>query len=54
VENVRTASWMNHQSAVIIDVQRQPGANVIATVDAIKAALPALTAQLPADIKVTC
>jgi multidrug efflux pump len=45
VENVRTASWMNHQSAVIIDVQRQPGANVIATVDAIKAALPALSAD---------
>jgi multidrug efflux pump len=43
---------MNKQSAVIIDVQRQPGANVIATVDAIKAALPDLTAQLPADVKV--
>ena len=53
VENVRTASWMNRQSAVIIDVQRQPGANVIATVDAIKQALPGLTAQLPADVKVT-
>jgi len=52
VENTRTASWMNRQSAVIIDVQRQPGANVIATVDAIKAALPDLTAQLPADVKV--
>ncbi|WDF73187.1 efflux RND transporter permease subunit [Novosphingobium sp. KACC 22771] len=52
VENTRTASWMNKQSAVIIDVQRQPGANVIATVDAIKAALPDLTAQLPADVKV--
>jgi multidrug efflux pump len=47
VENVRTASWMNHQSAVIIDVQRQPGANVIATVDAIKAALPALRRSCP-------
>ncbi|MBB3955332.1 efflux RND transporter permease subunit [Novosphingobium sediminicola] len=52
VENTRTASWMNKQSAVIIDVQRQPGANVIATVDAIKAALPDLTAQLPGDVKV--
>jgi multidrug efflux pump len=53
VENVRTGSWMNQQPAVIIDVQRQPGANVIATVDAIKAALPDLQAQLPADVEAT-
>ena len=53
VENTRTGSWMNQQPAVIIDVQRQPGANVIATVDAIKAALPDLQAQLPADVKAT-
>jgi multidrug efflux pump len=53
VENVRTGSWMNSQPAVIIDVQRQPGANVIATVDAIKASLPDLQAQLPADVKAT-
>jgi multidrug efflux pump len=53
VENVRTASWMNRQPAVIIDVQRQPGANVIATVAAIKTALPDLQSQLPADVKVT-
>jgi multidrug efflux pump len=39
--------------AVIIDVQRQPGANVIQTVDSIKADLPGLEAQLPADVKVT-
>ncbi|EIZ78657.1 RND transporter, HAE1/HME family, permease protein [Novosphingobium sp. Rr 2-17] len=53
VENTRTGAWMNQQPAVIIDVQRQPGANVIGTVDGIKASLPALTAQLPADVKVT-
>ena len=53
VENVRTGSWMNRQPAVIIDVQRQPGANVIATVDAIKAALPDLQAQLPGDVQAT-
>ncbi len=53
VENVRTGSWMNGQPAVIIDVQRQPGANVIATVDAIKNALPDLQAQLPADVRTT-
>ncbi len=52
-ENVRLGSWMNGQPAVVIDVQRQPGANVIGTVDAIKAALPDLEAQLPADVHVT-
>lgn len=52
-ENIRVGSWMNHQPAVIIDVQRQPGANVIATVDRIKADLPGLEAQLPADVKVS-
>lgn len=52
-ENIRTASWMNSTPAVIIDVQRQPGANVIATVDHIKADLPGLEAQLPPDVKVT-
>ncbi|WP_294239413.1 efflux RND transporter permease subunit [uncultured Sphingomonas sp.] len=52
-ENVRLGSWMNGKPAVIIDVQRQPGANVIGTVDAIKAALPDLEAQLPADVHVT-
>jgi len=52
-ENVRTASWMDRTPAVIIDVQRQPGANVIQTVDSIKADLPGLEKQLPADVKVT-
>ena len=56
-ENVRTGSWMNTASsggpAVIVDVQRQPGANVIATVNKIKADLPGLEAQLPADVHVT-
>ena len=52
-ENVRTGSWMNASPAVIVDVQRQPGANVIATVNKIKADLPGLEAQLPADVHVT-
>ncbi|WP_210417600.1 efflux RND transporter permease subunit [Novosphingobium sp. EMRT-2] len=52
-ENVRLGSWMNGSPAVVIDVQRQPGANVIGTVDAIKTALPELEAQLPADVHVT-
>ncbi|WP_159983187.1 MULTISPECIES: efflux RND transporter permease subunit [unclassified Novosphingobium] len=52
-ENVRLGAWMNGAQAVVIDVRRQPGANVIGTVDAIKAALPDLEAQLPADVHVT-
>jgi len=52
-ENVRLGSWMNGAPAVVIDVQRQPGANVIGTVDTIKASLPALEAQLPSDVHVT-
>ena len=52
-ENTRIASWMNGEPAVVLDVQRQPGANVIGTVDAIKASLPELEAQLPADVHVT-
>ncbi|WP_395337251.1 efflux RND transporter permease subunit [Novosphingobium sp. BL-8H] len=52
-ENVRLGAWMNGSPAVVIDVRRQPGANVIGTVDAIKAALPDLEVQLPADVHVT-
>lgn len=52
-ENTRIGAWMNRTPAIIVDVQRQPGANVIGTVDAIHAALPALEAQLPADVKMT-
>ncbi|EED40082.1 RND transporter, HAE1/HME family, permease protein [Stenotrophomonas sp. SKA14] len=52
-ENTRLRSWMNREPAIILDVQRQPGANVIATVDAIRQALPGLEAQLPADVHVT-
>ena len=52
-ENNRLASWMNDQPAVIISVQRQPGANVIAVVDAIKNALPAMVQALPAGADVT-
>jgi multidrug efflux pump len=52
-ENERVAAWMNKTAAIILDVQRQPGANVIATVDAIKAALPDLGETLPADVHMT-
>jgi multidrug efflux pump len=52
-ENTRIGAWMNRTPAIVVEVQRQPGANVIGTVDAIKAALPGLERQLPADIHVT-
>jgi multidrug efflux pump len=52
-ENTRLGAWMNHTPAIVVDVQRQPGANVIGTVDMIKAALPQLEAALPADVHVT-
>src|SRR5574343_1103275 len=55
-ENVELGAWSGNahglQQAIILNVQRQPGANVIATVDAIKARLPELQAGLPAAMKV--
>ncbi|MFW9610611.1 MAG: MdtB/MuxB family multidrug efflux RND transporter permease subunit [Fluviibacter sp.] len=47
-ENTFLAAWMDRQPAVIVNVQRQPGANVIEVVDRIKALLPQLQASLPA------
>ncbi|MEY4591682.1 MAG: hypothetical protein RIR18_577, partial [Pseudomonadota bacterium] len=52
-ENNRLAAWANRSSAIILNVQRQPGANVIETVDRIQALLPTLKAALPADIEVS-
>ncbi len=51
-ENTKLAAWMNTVPAVILNVQRQPGANVIEVVDAIKALLPQLQGSLPAAIDV--
>ena len=51
-ENVRLAAWMNDVPAVIINIQRQPGANVIEVVDRIKALLPQLQGALPASIDI--
>ena len=51
-ENVKLGAWSGMQPAIILNVQRQPGANVIATVDAIKARLPELQAGLPVSLKV--
>jgi multidrug efflux pump len=52
VENVRQAAWMNNTPAVILNIQRQPGANIITVVDRIKALLPQLTSTLPSSIDV--
>ncbi len=51
-ENVRQAAWANKNPAVILNIQRQPGANIIAVVDRIKKLLPQLQASLPAAIHV--
>ncbi|MCC6707544.1 MAG: MdtB/MuxB family multidrug efflux RND transporter permease subunit [Gammaproteobacteria bacterium] len=51
-ENAELAAWANGAEALIVNVQRQPGANVIDTVDSIQALLPQLTASLPAAIKI--
>ena len=47
-ENTKLAAWVNTDPAIIINIQRQPGANVIAVVDSIQALLPELKAALPA------
>jgi HAE1 family hydrophobic/amphiphilic exporter-1 len=52
-ENDLLAAWFNKQRCIILAVQRQPGANVIATVDRVKAMLPQLQASIPKDIKVS-
>ncbi len=53
VENVRQAAWMNLTPAVVLSIQRQPGANTITVVNSIRKILPQLESNLPASIKVT-
>jgi multidrug efflux pump len=52
-ENVRLGAWSDLTPAIVLNVQRQPGANVIATVDAIKQRLPELEGDLPPGLKLT-
>ena len=52
VENSRQAAWMNETPAVIVNIQRQPGANIIQVVDRIKKLLPLLKSNLPAAVQV--
>ena len=51
-ENIRQAAWMNETPAVIVNIQRQPGANIISVVDRIKALLPHLTETMPSSVSV--
>jgi multidrug efflux pump len=51
-ENLRQAAWMGVEPAVIVNIQRQPGANLIQVVDRIKQLLPQLQATLPGSVKV--
>jgi len=53
VENVMQAAWMNLDPAVILNIQRQPGANIISVADRIKKLLPQLQAGLPAAVDVS-
>jgi multidrug efflux pump len=52
VDNIKEAAWMNLTPAVIVNIQRQPGANIIQVVDRIKALLPLLQSSLPAAVNV--
>jgi multidrug efflux pump len=51
-ENVRLGAWSNQEPAIILNIQRQPGANVIQVVDQIKKILPTLSASLPQALEV--
>ena len=51
-ENLRLAAWADRRDAVIVNVQRQPGANVIEVADRVRALIPQMTASLPASLDV--
>jgi len=51
-ENVKQAAWMNNVPAVILNIQRQPGANIIEVVDRVKKLLPQLRSSLPSSVDI--
>ena len=53
IENIHQAAWMNDAPAVIVNVQRQPGANIIAVVDRVKNLLPQLQSSLPGAVQLS-
>ncbi|HXS54134.1 MAG TPA: efflux RND transporter permease subunit [Usitatibacter sp.] len=50
VESVKTAAWSNGEPAITLFIQRQPGANTVAAIDSIKAALPSVLSQMPKSV----
>jgi len=50
VESVKTASWSNGEPSIALFIQRQPGANTVAAIDSIKAALPGVLSQMPKSV----
>jgi len=53
IENLRQAAWKNSEPAVILNIQRQPGANIIEVVDRVKRLLPQLQSSLPPAVKIS-
>src|SRR5260370_33071421 len=53
VENSRVASWFNRQPAIVLDIKRQPGANVIETGERVRGLLPHLRAAFPPTVQLT-
>jgi multidrug efflux pump len=53
VEDVKQAAWLNETPAILVNIQRQPGANVIEVADRIKKLLPQLQSALPSSVQVT-
>src|SRR6201994_2591005 len=52
VENDKIATWLNDERAIVIAIQKQPDANTVAVVDAVRAKLPALRAQVPPSVSI--
>src|SRR5688572_12214027 len=52
VESIKTASWNDSERAISISIRRQPDANTVSTVDALRAAIPKLEAQMPSSVKI--
>jgi multidrug efflux pump len=53
VEDVNQAAWLNERPAVIVNIQRQPGANIIQVVDRIKKLLPSLQKTMPSSVEIS-
>ncbi|KAI3594303.1 RND efflux system, inner membrane transporter [Cupriavidus sp. U2] len=53
VETIKTGSWLNNERSIVLAVLRQPDANTVAVVDAIKGALPRLVQQMPGSVNVS-